>query len=107
MKNSVLIKIEEWKKENDLTRKSKYEPILDAYRRINQFGKKDINYNMALLELPSSVKEISHLITPSFGTVIPRVLNWFKLNEEGKKVILDLMNRIVWNEKEMNEEFFN
>ena len=106
MKNNILLKIESWKKRNNVTTKPLYTPLLESYRRAMEFKKGDFSSNLLLLAYPSEVKQCKKWLIPC-SKETPRVLNWYKLTEEGKIVLQDLNKSIGWNSKEMNDYFFN
>lgn len=106
MKNSTLIKIDQWMRDNNIVAKKKYIPLLECYRRINSFHDGDLNSNLQMLALPSEIKPVGRYFYP-VGTEIKRANNWYNLTDEGKKVIRDLMNRITWNQKEMGQYIFD
>ena len=106
MKNSILLKIESWKKRNNITTKPLYIPLLESYRRAMEFRKGDFSSNFILLAYPSKVKQCKKWLIPSYTKETQKVLNWYKLTEEGKNVLQDLNKSIGWN-KEMNDYFFN
>lgn len=107
IKNSILQEIENWKRDNNIKAKNKYIPLLECYRRIHQFNKGSMNENLVLIAYPSEVKAVRDCFNLSNGKETPRVLNWYNLTDKGKKIISDLMSRISWNEKEINQFIFD
>ena len=105
MKNSILKKIDSWKVDNKLTTQSLYKPLLKAYRRVMMFKQGDFSSNFILLAYPSEVKLVKKYLIP-YREEKHRVINWYKLTEEGKTVLKDLNKSIGWNTKEMNDYFF-
>ncbi|MFW6273014.1 MAG: hypothetical protein ACOC2U_04480 [bacterium] len=106
MKNSTLKEIDKWMRDNNILAKKKHIPLLECYRRINSFHYGNLNSNLQMLALPSEIKPVSRYFYP-VSQEIPRVYNWYNLTDEGKKVIGDLRNRIVWNQKEMGLYILN
>jgi hypothetical protein len=101
--NATQQKIQSWKIRNKLTRRSKYSPLLEAFRRIHMFSKGDVNSPMVLLEFPSSVKDAKEFFVP-YSKEQKRCLNWYKLTEKGKEILRDL--DLEWGGEEMNQELF-
>ncbi len=107
IKNSVLQEIENWKKDNNIRAKAKYVPLLECYRRIHQFNNGDIDTELLFPALLSEVKQIKEYVEPTYARLTPRAINWYKLTNEGKKIIRDLINRINWNQDELNQWIFD
>ncbi|MDA3780326.1 MAG: hypothetical protein PF487_08955 [Bacteroidales bacterium] len=107
IKNSVLMQIEDWKKDNNIKAKEKFIPLLECYRRIYQFNNGNIHEKLLIPALPSEVKGAKEYFEPSYSRITPRVINWYKLTNEGKRVINNLMNRISWNRDELNQWIFD
>lgn len=62
----------------------------DVYRRLHQFHNGDLSTNLLALNFPSEIKPLSKYLVVSDGRETPRVLNWYKLTEEGKKLFAKL-----------------
>lgn len=101
--NATQQKIQSWKKRNKLTKRSKYSPLLEAFRRIHMFRKGDVNSPMVLLEFPSSVKDAKDFFVP-YSKERKRCLNWYGLTERGKELIKDL--NLEWGGEEMSQKLF-
>lgn len=84
--------------------------IFEAFRRMEFLGNdgRDENYNMLGLGTPSAYK--SKLFTASFGE-IPKVSNWYKLTNEGKRVMAEIKNYFKLPQKadrqKVNEMLFS
>lgn len=109
IKNSVIQEIENWKKDNNIKSKKKTYPLLESYRRIHQFNNGRTDIELLLLAFPSEIKPVKDCFkcTSSGGKETPKNLNWYKLTDKGKNIISDLMNRINWNEKDLNQWIFD
>lgn len=106
MKNSHVVKIKEWIRNNNL-RKKEYIPLLECFHRINMFRKdNDDKKHMLLLAFPSEARPLKErgFIKPS-SSEIKKALNWYDLTDIGYEVIQRL--DLKWSEKEMNEILFN
>lgn len=106
MKNSHIVKIDEWRKKHGL-RKKEYVLLLECFRRIHMFKKDNTNkQRMVLLALPSEARPLKErkLIKP-FSNEINKALNWYDLTDDGYHIIKDL--ELKWNKKEMNDYIFN
>ena len=61
--------------------------LTEAWRRLHQFHKGDVNANLLLLEFPSKLRTLRPYLTPSNSPERERVLNWYTLTERGKKLM--------------------
>lgn len=84
--------------------------IFEAFRRMEFLGNdgRDENYNMLGLGTPSTYK--SKLFAPSFQE-IPKVSNWYRLTEDGKRLMLEIKKYFKLPAKEdrnkVNEMLFS
>jgi hypothetical protein len=79
----------------------------EVYRRLNYFHKGDLDTNLLLLTLPSTVKILEEykLLTPS-NKEVPRTLNWYKLTKKGKEFFKHYVEKNKLTEEE-NLKLFN
>ena len=79
--------------------------LSEIFRRLNYFHKGNTNKNLMYLALPSEAKKIKkhNLITP-ISSELPRVYNWYKLTDAGKKFFGNYVRPI--SDKE-NTDLFN
>jgi hypothetical protein len=79
----------------------------EVYRRLNYFHKGDLDTNLLLLALPSTVKVLEKykLLTPS-NKELPRTLNWYRLTKKGKEFFKNYTQKNKLTEEE-NLELFN
>ena len=100
--NQVQKEISAWKKRNGLTRRVHYSPLIEAFRRVNQFHKGDVNSRLILLNYPSEVKSAKEFIVPN-SRESKRCLVWYNLTARGKELVKDL--KIEWS-NEVSEYLF-
>lgn len=76
-------------------KKSERKVLTEIYRRLNALNNGDLDTKLLLLALPSEVKVIKHLgfLKPA-SSIIPRVLNWYNLTEEGKKFFSNHLHKV-------------
>lgn len=79
--------------------------LTEIYRRLNYFHKGNVNEPFMLLEMPSRAKCLVNisLIEPTCRET-PKVLNWYKLTESGKKFFSNYISII---NDDTNTKLFN
>lgn len=112
MKKNINITIEniwQFNREHKLNNKDS-RLLFEAFRRLEFLGTKTIDDKFLGLGTPSAYKSV--YFTSSFGKETPRVNNWYKLTEEGKRIVKAIQHRFAIPKKtdqrnKINEMLFS
>lgn len=96
--------VDDWRNRHNLN-KATFLLMIECWRRVMQFQNGNLDYDLLTLSTHSATKNHRNLLVPSRGE-IKSATNWYKLTEEGKKIVKDLMDNLVWEEK-YNHIVFN
>ena len=95
-RQNTLVVVQDWCKRNGLTSKTKRNEMLEAYRRTMDYNKGDLN-SVRMLSIPSRIKSVKEFLITATKEQ-PRIWGWYKLTDNGKEVVQDLIDKNVWSE---------
>jgi hypothetical protein len=98
-------KIEEWRKKHGIKTWKEAKFFLKTYGMIQRKYKGDVNAQFVLTAYPSEVKNIKPYLTSTY-TERYRQICWYRLNEEGKKVVSEIASDLKLNKKEIETLIF-
>ena len=96
------LEIFDWKKEFKLTRTPVVQMMLEAWRRVHMFNDGLSDARLLIIAMPSQVKGLEDYMKPSNGSITPRVLNWYRLTKQGKKIVDGLSERVSFSKEKHN-----